>query len=132
MTLAILAFLRKFWPYLIAGFAAVVLLGAVARWGAEKRAIDAANAKAGAVITAAGERASEGATGAVAGLGERDATRAATERDNRDQILSAPDAKSDAGSAGDVGLAGLCRRPGYSADPRCAGLLKPHPAAAPR
>lgn len=89
-------------------------------------------AKAGAVVAAGGERASQAAVEAVASLGEKEVAVAATDRENRDAILSKLDAKVDAGAAGDAGLRGLCRRPVYRDHPRCAGLRQPGSAPASR
>ena len=62
------------------------------------------------------------ATGAVIEYADRQTERDATTRDNRDQILAAPNAADSAGDTGNVGLGVLCQRPAYIADPVCVRL----------
>lgn len=66
--------------------------------------------------------ASNAATAAVADYADRQTDRAETERKNRDEILSAPNAGDSAGPAGDAGLRVLCERAAYRSDPVCLRL----------
>ncbi|WP_271066414.1 hypothetical protein [Caulobacter sp. NIBR1757] len=100
--------------------------------GAQARAREAARQRAGVEIARASDQSSRAALEAMAGQGQRDMDRQVREQETRDDILSAPDAGASAGAAGDVGLAGLCRRAVYRDHPRCAGLRGTDPAPAAR
>lgn len=63
---------------------------------------------------------------------ERQTGREALGRENRDEILSQPNAGADAGDAGLAGLRGLCRRPEYSGSARCLQLQRQGAPPAPR
>lgn len=82
----------------------------------------AARARAGEIFAGAQGRSSDAATGAVAELGERNLDRAELGRQNREDILNAPNAGDDAGAAGDAGLRALCLRDSYRDSPRCVRL----------
>ena len=73
-------------------------------------------------ITRGESNAANAATGAVIEYADRQTERDATTRDNRDQILAAPNATDSAGDTGNVGLGVLCQRPAYIADPVCVRL----------
>jgi hypothetical protein len=130
----LLAWMRRNAVGLLAGLAVllvvIVLAVQLGRWRAQSVAAEAVQSRAGAEVAQAGDRASAAAGEAVAGLGERELARAAKDRENRDEILRAPNARDDAGAAGDAGLVGLCRRPAYRDHPRCAGLRQPGSAPA--
>lgn len=78
------------------------------------------------------QAASEAAAQAGDAFNDRKSGRDALGQENRDDVLSQPDAGSDAGLAGDVGLRGLCRRPSYADSPRCVQLRKADTAVDPR
>lgn len=136
LRLAALARLRKNWvglALILAGVAVlVIVMGVAARWKAGNAGRAAAHGGADLAVSQAGDRASAVATEAIAGLGERDTVRTTETMENRDAILAAPNARDDAGAAGDVGLASVCRRAAYRDHPRCAGLRSTHPASASR
>ncbi|HYE45713.1 MAG TPA: hypothetical protein VEA44_08055 [Caulobacter sp.] len=128
--------LRRFsGPLVLASIAVLAVCIAGLGWRSytgEREAREAARAKGAVITSRAGQTATAAALEATAGYGERELGRAALEQETRDAVLSAPDAKTDAGAAGDAGLAGLCRRAAYRDHPRCAGLRGADPAPAAR
>lgn len=131
-----IALLAAWWRPIAAVLVVIglMILGSctITRCTGEQRALQAERARTGGIMAEGSEKASQAATEAVAGLGEREADRTEINQENRDAILSAPDAKSDAGAAGAAGLDGVCRRPSYRDTPRCVRLLGPRPASTPR
>jgi len=123
---------RLFTP---AGYAAaglVVLLAVLAAWwiviggpAADRR---------GAVEARAGRTVAEGAAAAAgdaqAVVINNSRAESAVDRqtlENRDAILTQPNARLGAGAAGDAGLRGLCGRAAYRDVERCRQLLAPGP-----
>lgn len=133
---ALIDLARKFaWPLFLALLAilAVALVWAMlSDANASKAAEKATVARATVTVSKAGDNASTAALEATAGLGEREVARAAEDREHRDEILSQPNARDDAGATGAAGLGELCKRAVYRNHPRCVGLRPPHPAPAPR
>lgn len=80
------------------------------------------SANANTRITRGESNAANAATGAVIDYADRQTERDATTRDNRDQILDAPNAADSAGDTGNVGLGVLCERPALRSDPVCVRL----------
>jgi hypothetical protein len=117
LTLA-LQLLGRFWPYLVAAICVLVVWAALSA-GQRDRAT-ANQAKAAATVSRAGDAASAAAATATGEFMDRKADRDNMTRENRDAILSTPDAGANAGAAGDAGLGVLCRRPEYKRHPRCA------------
>lgn len=123
---AFAAMARRLWPWLAgaAGLAVAGLLAAALMAGgaARRSAGEAAQARAGATISAGRETAAAAATGAVAAKGDRDLARSVETQENRDAILATDNAADGAGAAGDMGLERLCRRALYRDDADCARL----------
>ena len=130
------ALLKRYALALIIGLGVLLALAALVAFlrgqGAARASEEAARARGGQAVARAGETASQAAVEAVAIQGEKEAVVADADQENREEILTQPDAGADAGATGDAGLRGLCRRPAYRDHPRCVGLRQPGAAATSR
>lgn len=131
LTLA-LSLIRRFWWVLLVAAALIVFASLIGRWNAEKRALEAVRQKAGGYAAEGQANASQGALKALDELADQKAANDTMTKEHADAIHKAPNARDDAGAAGDAGLVGLCERPAYRDNPRNAELCRARSGKPPR
>ncbi|MFN3858094.1 MAG: hypothetical protein ACK4RV_10110 [Caulobacter sp.] len=119
-----LSLIRRFWWVILAVAAAIVFASLIGRWNAEKRALEAVRQKAGGYAAEGQANASQGALKTLDELADQKAANDTLTKEHADAIHKAPNARDDAGAAGDAGLAGMCERPSYRDRPRCVELRR--------
>lgn len=127
-----LSLIRRFWWVILAVAAVIVFASLIGRWNAEKRALEAVRQKTGGYAAEGQANASRSALNTLDDVAEKKAANDTMTKEHADAIHKAPNARDDAGAAGDAGLVGMCRRAVYFDDPRCVELRRARSGKSPR